>query len=380
MKRNLYSLLLCLVIIPASLGLNAQDKQKIPFRDSTDGAFDLSYFLSTFAGFMPLVMPITEPALGYGLAGGPVFIHRDMEALERGEPSPPSLSMIGGLYTENGTWGVMGLHSGVWKNDHIRYLGAAYYATAFLTYYPPMLPNLSADFRLRIWGTIQQIAYRPFEPKVFVGLRYQFSSTGVGIKTPGNFLPDYIEPEELVNNLATAGPVVFLDYRDNSFTPNKGIFAKATYLHADTWLGSEVKYNLTQAYATWFTRPTSWLVTGLRAEFQNSWGRIPFFAKPFVNLRGIPAMRYQDYYTLTFETEERFDLSPRWSLTAFGGLAKAFNVENSFSDYNWVYNYGAGFRYKIARLFGIYSGIDFGFGPDGNWAFYVIFGHAWNRS
>jgi len=89
-------------------------------------------------------------------------------------------------------------------------------------------------------------------------------------------------------------------------------------------------------------------------------------------------MRYQDFNTLTFETEERFDLTKRWALTAFGGLAKAFNPENEFADYDLAYNYGAGFRYKIARLFDLYTGVDFAWGPD-SWGFYVIFGHAWNR-
>jgi len=45
------------------------------FRDSTDGAFDVSGFLSTRVGFPPIAMPITEPAVGYGLGLGLMFFH-----------------------------------------------------------------------------------------------------------------------------------------------------------------------------------------------------------------------------------------------------------------------------------------------------------------
>jgi len=45
------------------------------FHDPQDGAFDVGQFLSTRAGFLPLLMPITEPAAGYGLMGGLVFFH-----------------------------------------------------------------------------------------------------------------------------------------------------------------------------------------------------------------------------------------------------------------------------------------------------------------
>jgi len=45
--------------------------------DAQDGWFDLSGFLDTAYGFVPLVMPITEPAVGYGALGALVFIDRN---------------------------------------------------------------------------------------------------------------------------------------------------------------------------------------------------------------------------------------------------------------------------------------------------------------
>lgn len=375
MRKLLIFLLTVGLLNIISSPLLSQQKQKIPLRDSLDGAVDLSYFMASVYGFLPFLMPVTEPALGYGVAGGPVFIHRDIEALKRGETSPPSLTMIGGMYTENGSWGLAAIHSGVWKNDHIRYLGAAIYGSMNLTFYPSLLP-LDFKFNLRTLVFIQQFAIRFGEMKLYGGLRYQFSGTNVRfdrvLDVPG------VEPWEMDTNLGGAGPLLFLDYRDNTFTPNKGVYAKAGWTHFAPWLGGDVTFNTSALYGLWYAHPAPWLVTGLRAEYQGSQGDIPFFSKPFINLRGVPAMRFQDFSTITLETEERFNLTSRWALTAFGGVGKAFNPERDFKDYEWAYNYGAGFRYKMARLFGIYSGVDFAWGPD-SWGFYIVFGHVWNR-
>lgn len=40
--------------------------------DPEDGWFDLSSFREHPHGFIPLVVPITQPAVGYGAAGAPV--------------------------------------------------------------------------------------------------------------------------------------------------------------------------------------------------------------------------------------------------------------------------------------------------------------------
>ena len=51
-----------------------------------------------------------------------------------GKPVAPSVSVVGGLGTENGTWGVFGGHLGIWKDDRIRYTGGAGYVSVNLDY------------------------------------------------------------------------------------------------------------------------------------------------------------------------------------------------------------------------------------------------------
>jgi len=71
-----------------------------------DGWLDVSGFLDEAYGFVPLVIPITEPAVGYGAAGGLAFIDKPKGEAQAGF-GRPNITAVGGLGTENGTWGVM---------------------------------------------------------------------------------------------------------------------------------------------------------------------------------------------------------------------------------------------------------------------------------
>ena len=48
-------------------------------------------------------------------------------------------------------------------------------------------------------------------------------------------------------------------------------------------------------------------------------GDVPFYGYPFVQLRGVPAMRYQDERVLNLEVEGRWQFWKRWSLVGFVG-------------------------------------------------------------
>src|SRR5690348_11474362 len=52
------------------------------FRSPEDGWLDVSEFLEEKYGFLPLVVPITEPAVGYGAAGGLLFLSKPLPNAE----------------------------------------------------------------------------------------------------------------------------------------------------------------------------------------------------------------------------------------------------------------------------------------------------------
>ena len=64
------------------------------FRDPADGRFDVSNFLDTVYGFMPMLVPITEPAVGYGAAAALVFIDSN-PGTGNGRYQRPNLFAVG---------------------------------------------------------------------------------------------------------------------------------------------------------------------------------------------------------------------------------------------------------------------------------------------
>ncbi|MBB5409962.1 hypothetical protein HDG34_003915 [Paraburkholderia sp. HC6.4b] len=121
---------------------------------------------------------------------------------------------------------------------------------------------------------------------------------------------------------------------------------------------------------------THTLILGLRLDTKFSTGDIPFYAQPYVDLRGVQKGRYQDRNALAAEAELRWDVTPRWSLLGFSGVGKAYGRLQSFSQAQNVQSVGAGFRYLIARKLGVSIGIDVAHSKDQN-AFYIQVGSAW---
>ena len=68
-----------------------------------DGWFDASSFLDEKYGFLPIVMPITEPAVGYGAAGGLMFLSESFGDASAGL-GRHNITFVGGMGTASGSW------------------------------------------------------------------------------------------------------------------------------------------------------------------------------------------------------------------------------------------------------------------------------------
>src|SRR4051794_28381365 len=128
-----------LVAVAADASTQQAAAQPDLFHDPDDGAFDVSNFLSTRVGFLPIAMPITEPAVGYGLGIGLTFFHDTPKAVTYpGQPPRvimPSITALFGATTESGTWSAAVAHIGVWNDGKIRYVGALGYANLQLDWF-----------------------------------------------------------------------------------------------------------------------------------------------------------------------------------------------------------------------------------------------------
>ncbi len=117
-------------------------------------------------------------------------------------------------------------------------------------------------------------------------------------------------------------------------------------------------------------------VLGWRLEYSTIDGHAPFFAIPYVKLRGIPALRYQGDRVGVAEIEGRYNFSPKWAMIGFVGKGwVSSNIPIIDTEQN-IRAFGLGGRYKIFDAQNIWVGIDIAKGPeDYNW--YIQVGQAW---
>jgi len=174
-------------------------------------------------------------------------------------------------------------------------------------------------------------------------------------------------------------PMVNWDSRNNIFTPNKGLNTGFVFSYNATWLGGDEDFYKLNPYFLGYKPITENIFSGLRMDSQFMIGDAPFYAKPYVKMRGVPAMKYQSDNTILVETEWKFKVYKRWSIDTFVGSGKAFESFDTFGSATWVYSYGLGFRYKISRLYGIDAGMDFAWSNNGDFGFSIVFGSAWNK-
>jgi hypothetical protein len=366
------------------------------FADPMDGNFDVSNWLLKQKGFFPVPMFITEPAVGFGAGGALLFFHEAKTAAEPNDTdapqgnanphgvvaAPPSISAAFGLGTENGTWAAGGLHFGSWKQDRIRYMGAAAVPSVNLTFYgggdSPILGD-GIDYNLEGWLLLQELTFRVDDSDVFVGGRFVYSDTTSEFDLSGSFPPG-IETWELDLDSVGLGFVTRYDSRDNIFTPNRGVYAgfTSTLFSASSPFGGRREYLITDAKSVVFRPIRDDWVLGWRLGGQFSTGNVPFYALPWVDLRGIPALRYQGTHALMTELELRWDLTKRWSVVGFGGVGTTVSSLGDLDEATARWAGGVGVRYLAARVMGLYTGLDLAFGPEET-TVYIQFGHAWAR-
>jgi len=340
------------------------------FIDPTDGAFDVDRFLASRYGFVPLVVPVTEPAVGLGVAGGLVFLHGKLGGEEdaEGHRVPPSISAALGMYTSNGSWAAGGGHLGHWRQGTVRYVGGAAYTSLKLSAYDPA--GAQVRFTLEAVPVVQEVSFRIGASELFAGIRYTF--IGSTVSADGGSLAA-LEPGDLKTVLSGLGPVLRWDGRDSIFSPSRGVRAEVAATWYPGWLGSDREGWRASVKEVAYAPLAPWLVGALRLDLQLSGGDLPFWFRPFIQLRGIPMLRYQGRHVAVAETEQRIDFTPRWSAVVFGGVGVAAAVPQP----TLAWSVGTGFRYLVARQFGVRMGIDVARGPE-QWAGYVIFGNGWN--
>jgi hypothetical protein len=349
------------------------------FFDPEDGQLDLSSFLENPRGFLPIPIVVTEPAVGYGGGIAGMFLRPRREAGTEGW-ARPDISAVGGFATENGTRGAFAADFTRWMDGRLRTLVGAGTGQVNLDFYGLGADRASLDqkvrYSLEFSGGVAQVNWQiaPKSPWA-AGLRYVYASVNPRLRDEPVF-PDLADRDRIKVSAPTA--ILEYDTRDNLFTPTRGVYSETSLLAARESLGSTGDFERFQQIAMgWLPLPNR-ITLGGRGNYAWSSGGTPFFLRPFVQLRGVPAMRYQGDSVGSVEMEGRWRFAERWTGVAFAGAGSARTRSGAFDATENVASAGAGFRYRLARWFGMDVGMDVARSP-GTTAVYLVVGNAWFR-
>ena len=349
------------------------------FRSPDDGWFDVSGFLEEKYGFIPIPLIVTEPAVGYGGGLGLMFLSKPLPSSEDGL-GRPNITVVGGFGTENGSWGTIAGDMRYWLDEHLQTLVGLVYSSVNLDFYgigdDPALANNPLRYTLEPKGGTARVKYRFGDTRIWAGLNYAFVATEVTFdKPPGTPGEPAFQHE---SNVAGFTPSLTFDTRDNFFTPNRGTYLEASGGFFSPAFGADQNFQRAGLVAMQFFPLSSKLFLGVRADGAASFGNEPFYLRPYISLRGAPTLRYQGEEVAQIETEIRWQLWKRLSLVGFVGGGAAWNHFEQFNSTQTIVTGGAGFRYELARAYGLHIGLDVARGPDDT-AVYLQIGSAWAR-
>ncbi len=370
------------VLLNLSLFAEQNSKEKdVSLFDKEDGAFDISEYLSQAYGFFPLPTIITEPAIGAGGGLALLYLHDSFVGKKgkSGRNIPASISGVMGGGTENGTYFGGAFHMGYYLEDSLRTQTFVGYPSININFYS----NTQKAYFMNLKGPMayQSVKYRLGDSDFFVGLAYLYLSMD------SKFEKNYLNAPDIKKNFTTASMAVTFDYDslDNTLSPNKGISFLSKVSFFDEAFGSKRKFELYGMQGLFYLPINEKLHFEQRVRYDQIVGEdAPFFFYPFLQMRGVPAAKYQGEKNLLYEAQLRWTFMKRWDMVIFGGMAKAYGkdkfmpslIENSFKEADTIYTKGVGFRYMIARKFGLRVGVDVASSKDDN-ALYIQFGKAW---
>jgi hypothetical protein len=351
------------------------------FRDPEDGQFDVSAFLEKPHGFLPVPVVITEPAVGYGGGLVGMFLRPRKQAGDQGW-ARPNISAVGAIGTENGTRAAFAGDASRWFDGRLKSLAGGGGGHINLDFYGAGLGldgaaldepvRYSLDFDLAFLQGGWQL--RPKSPWS-IGLRYIYAQVEPRLRDEPAF-PGLLDPGDV--EISAPAAVLEFDSRDNVFTPTRGIYAESVYLVSREELGASVDFErFQQVVMAWY--PIAEQVTlGLRGDYQRVSDETPFFLRPYIELRGVQAMRYQGEEMASAELEARWRFRDRWSAVFAAGAGTARSTLRDSSTSQDIASGAVGFRYELARKFGLHAGLDVGFSSETT-AIYFQVGNAWFR-
>lgn len=367
------------------------------FTDAIDGQFDVGQHLAENAyGFLPIPILITEPSVGLGGGAIGLFLHESeadknkrkdiaLKSLDGGaQLMPAAMTLIGAAGTENGTWFAFAGHRHSWLKDSIRYIGGGGVGKANLDIYSDISLggyNNTLKFRSESEGVVgfQHLQFRISDTPLMLGAKQVIAKSSV---SADNKVIDKIMELTLGKDAISSGLGITAEYdtRNNVFFPTNGYSLGAEYMIYDESIGSDWNYsNFSFDGEGYIPIAEQWILAfaGNYQYFASDDIILPPTVRPYIGLRGVPSYRYQGDEVATLQSQVTYKIDHRWLVSAFYGKG----VTQTYQDLvlipkqkikDSVDAYGVGFRYQIARRYGLYLGADIAFSKDDSALYFTV--------
>lgn len=324
--------------------------------------------------FLFIPYPITEPTIGNGLVAGPVWMRAG--PAQAAGPSQPQAFGAGVLWTDGGSRGWAAFDRRAWRDGRWWTTAVASDLRLVLGFHG-LAPggDVERDVALDLQGGSVSLSRTLGAGSDALNLRV--FAVSAHTRFPGALPLELVdEATQARSNGLTLG--WSRDTRDDIYAPARGRLASASLTTYAPALGASFDaQSLALKWAGY--RPLGERgVLGLRLVAEASRGDPPFYLRPYLGFRGLPALRYAGERVASVEAEYRFIVGPRWDLLAFGGAGTARADTRGVQASASVAAGGLGVRFKAQKYFGLTLGLDLAHGPDGTVG-YVQIGNAWGR-
>jgi len=266
-------------------------------------------------------------------------------------------------------------HKRSWEEGSIRYLGGLGYGDINMTFYrqsspnalSPLDPNEGIELGLKGMGGIQKLQFRIQDSPWLVGLSLQFFA-------PILSLNNHPKAQEILNNIGNTSPtssslglIAEYDSKNSFLNPTQSYNYVAEYLWFGDGLGSDYNYQTFNLEGLNYWELNKEWNLALRGQYKSLSTDERFLSPqyyPDIQFRGIARNRYQGEHTFAAEVQVSKQWTPRWSTGVFTGIGYAGDSDSDMFDQSSHSAYGVGFRYLIARRYGLISGVDIAFSEE----------------
>jgi Omp85 superfamily domain len=324
----------------------------------------------------PLVVPLPfrNSQLGWGGALMLGLIHR----FDADTTIKPSTGAVGGLASENGSWGVMAIEVARINRDAWRVRGMANYLNLLYDFYGIGIDQGNAGVAIPLEQTLFMTAgvgLRRVTKGFYLGASVIWLETTVRLRdSVGGPAPI---PDQGRAQLLAPGLQAEYDTRDSDYWPARGSLAelKARFFTMESGAsGSFQRY--TTAWSWYNGLRGRDLVLATNINFCAAPGDAPFYGLCSLGsgrytMRGYTQGRYRDHLGNVVQAELRGHRA-RMGAVVFAGFGQVAGSAAEMFGAELLVAGGAGLRYQLTSKYPMHMRLDYAWGRDGGLLYFSV--------